>query len=278
LAATSSGNIRYQLSGIFVSELNIYPLKSARGISLSEGPVTDRGFALDRCWMLVDSNNRFLSQRQLPKLSLVEVDVKDDSLFMQAPDLPALTVSLHYKHGKKARVNIWDDYCDAQLVSSEANDWFSRFLDLNCHLVYMPDESCRPVNPKYSVNDFSVSFADGYPFLLISQASLDGLNRRLPESLPMNRFRPNIVVTGCKPYAEDQWKQIQIGQVAFRVVKPCSQCKITTVDQQTGARGKEPLKTLATYRMKDGKVYFGQNLIHENLGRVKLNQPVHTIK
>jgi uncharacterized protein len=266
------------LSAIFVSELNIYPLKSARGISISEVLVTDRGFALDRRWMLVDSDNRFLSQRQFSRLALVEVGVRDDSLFIQAPAMPALTVPLHYGQGEKVRVNIWDDLCDAQVVSDIANEWFSHFLDLNCRLVHMPDESRRPVNPKYSVNDFPVSFADGYPFLLISRASLDDLNWRLPEPLPINRFRPNIVVEGCEPYAEEQWKQIQIGEVAFRVVKPCSRCKITTVDQQTGVSGKEPLKTLATYRMKDGKVYFGQNLIHENLGQIILNQLVHIIR
>jgi uncharacterized protein YcbX len=278
LSATSSGNNGYKLSGIFVFELNIYPLKSARGISLSEGLVTDRGFALDRRWMLVDCNNRFLSQRQLPRLALVEVDVKDDSLFIQAPDMPVLTVPLHCGQGIIEKVKIWNDICDARVISDKADEWFSRFLNLKCRLVYMPDESLRPVNPEYSENDFSVSFADGYPFLLISRASLDDLNQRLPEPLPINRFRPNIVVEGCEPYAEDQWKQIQIGEVAFRVVKPCSRCKITTVDQQTGVSGKEPLKTLATYRMKDGKVYFGQNLIHENLGQIILNQLVHIIR
>jgi len=266
------------MSGIFVSELNIYPLKSARGISLSEGLVTDRGFALDRRWMLVDRNNRFLSQRQIPRLALVQVEVRENSLFIQAPAMPALTVPFQPGAGVPLQVSIWADICDAQMVSDEADDWFSHFLDLQCRLVYMPDESRRPVNPQYSVNDFQVSCADGYPFLLISRASLDDLNKRLLQPLPMNRFRPNIVVEGCEPYAEDQWKQIRIGKVTFRVVKPCSRCKITTVDQQTGASGKEPLKTLATYRLRDGKVYFGQNLIHENLGRIKLNQPVHIIQ
>jgi len=269
---------RGKMSGILVSELNIYPLKSARGISLSEVLVTERGFALDRRWMLVNANNRFLSQRQVPRLALVQVEVREKSLFIQAPDIPALTFPLQPGAGDPVRVSIWDDICEAQMVSDEANDWFSRFLDLPCRLVYMPDESQRPVNPQYSVNDFQVSFADGYPFLLISRESLDDLSLRLPEPLPMNRFRPNIVVKGCEPYAEDQWKQIRIGEVTFRVVKPCSRCKITTVDQQTGASGKEPLKTLATYRLKDGKVYFGQNLIHENLGRIKLDQPVNIIQ
>jgi uncharacterized protein YcbX len=267
-----------KMSNIFVSELNIYPVKSTRGISLSEGLVTARGFALDRRWMLVDSYNRFLSQRQIPRLALVQVDVRENSLFIRAPDMPALAIPLQPGAGVPVRVSIWDDICEAQVVSDEANDWFSRFLDLPCHLVYMPDESQRPVNPQYSINDFQVSFVDGYPFLLISRASLDDLNRRLPQPLPMNRFRPNIVVEGCEPYAEDGWKQIRIGEVTFRVVKPCSRCKITTVNQQTGTSGKEPLKTLATYRLKDGKVYFGQNLIHENLGRIKLNQPVHIIQ
>jgi uncharacterized protein YcbX len=135
----------------------------------------------------------------------------------------------------------------------------------------------RPIKSRYQVNNEQVSFADGFPFLLISDASLADLNQRLEQPVPMNRFRPNLVVSGCEAFAEDGWQSIRIGSIGFRVVKPCDRCVITTVDQTQGIRGKEPLLTLAQYRRWDGKIWFGQNLIHEQLGMLKVGDSVEII-
>jgi len=160
------------------------------------------------------------------------------------------------------------------VVDGGAGEWFTRLLGVRSQLVYMPDDVVRPVDPTYGVSTDRVSFADGFPFLLISQESLDDLNRRLAVPLPMNRFRPNLVVSGCAPFAEDGWPGFAAGGVEFRVVKPCARCVITTTDQATGERGREPLRTLATYRNVGGKVMFGQNVIHRGTGSLELGNRV----
>jgi uncharacterized protein YcbX len=138
----------------------------------------------------------------------------------------------------------------------------------------MADQVVRPANPAFAPPGARVSFADGFPFLLISEESLADLNGRLAVPLPMNRFRPNLVVAGCEPYAEDGWKEIRIGDVKLRVVKPCERCLVTTTDQATGERGKEPLRTLATYRKVGNDVMFGQNVVHENTGELRVGDAV----
>jgi hypothetical protein len=171
-------------------------------------------------------------------------------------------------------VQVWRDVCDAVPLGEEVNRWFSDFLELSCQLVYMDESTFRPVNPSYATNNEQVSFADGFPFLLISEASLQDLNQRLDEPVPMNRFRPNLVVSGCEAFAEDDWREIHIGSISFRVVKPCSRCSITTVEQTTGIRGKEPLLTLAQYRRRSGEIFFGQNLISGELGTLQIGDVV----
>ena len=156
--------------------------------------------------------------------------------------------------------------------------WFSHYLQTACRLVYMPDTTQRAVNPEYAIHNDVVSFADGYPFLLLGQASLDDLNQRLQQPVPVNRFRPNLVVSGVPPFAEDAWKTISIGATVFHVVKPCDRCVLTTVDQSTGAfAGPEPLQTLATFRLHDDKVMFGQLLLPDTLGTVHIGDPVTVI-
>jgi uncharacterized protein YcbX len=159
-------------------------------------------------------------------------------------------------------------------LGEEVSQWFSEFLELSCQLVYMPDNSYRPVNSRYASHNQQVSFADGFPFLLISEASLQDLNERLDQPIPMNRFRPNLVVSGCEAFAEDSWRSIRIGSIPFHVVKPCERCLITTVDQAQGIRGKEPLQTLAQYRLSNGKILFGQNLIPAELGTLQVGDSV----
>jgi uncharacterized protein YcbX len=174
-------------------------------------------------------------------------------------------------------VKVWRDECPAYYCGEKAANWFSLFLNISARLVFMPSESRRLVDPHYSDGRQIVSFADGFPFLLISEASLGDLNRRLKKPLEMERFRPNLVVKGCQPYEEDSWKSIRIGDISFQVSKPCSRCVITTIDPSDGTTDKEPLRTLATYRATQGKVLFGQNLIHESEGTVEVGMEVEVV-
>jgi hypothetical protein len=259
----------FQLTG-----LNIYPIKSARGIPLEESAVDQFGLKYDRRWMVVDEAGVFLSQRTHPGLALVVPRIADGALLVDAPGMPTLQAPLHPESVVATRVTVWNDTCPATWVGNGAAEWFSDFLGSACSLVHMGEQVVRPANPVFSPRGARVSFADGFPFLLISEESLGDLNSRLADPLPMNRFRPNLVVTGGEPYAEDGWGSIEIGGVRLRVVKPCDRCLVTTTDQATGERGKEPLRTLATYRKVGNEVMFGQNVVHENTGRLRVGDVV----
>jgi len=258
----------------YVSQLYVYPVKSARGISLDSAHLDGRGIHLDRRWMLVDSDARFLTQREIPRLSLIQVESLPTHLRITAPAMPALTVPLIPPERKPLTVIVWKDAVKALDMGEATSAWFTKFLGVTCSLVYMPEGSLRPVHSEYASPSQQVGFADAFPLLLISEGSLADLNSRLDEPLPMNRFRPNIVVTGCAPFAEDGWKEITIGDVRMSVAKPCARCITTTVDQATGIRGKEPLATLARYRTRDNKVLFGQNLIHQSAGTLRVGDAV----
>ena len=258
-----------------VSQLFIYPVKSLGGIEISSAMLTDRGFEHDRRWMLVDAYNRFISQRELPELALVQVSITDEGLKVVhkhckeetiIPFEPLMTDHIF--------VTIWDDICMAQLVSETLNEWFSRVLSFPCKLVYMPGSTRRKVDVNYAPNNEITSFSDGYPFLIIGQSSLDELNKKLAEPLPIERFRPNIVFTGGAPNEEDIFENFTINEINFYGVKPCARCVIPTIDQQTAVKGKEPLKTLATYRLKNNNVYFGQNLLHNGSGEIKVGDEI----
>lgn len=247
-----------------LSEINIYPIKSLKGISLTEAKIEARGLSFDRRWMLVDEHNKFITQREFPKMATLKVEIHSDHLrVLNGRD--KVDVPFEAYGDAKARVTVWGSTVKADVYQPVVSHWFSERLGLKCKLVRMPETTNRIVNPVYAVRKYedTVSFADGYPFLLIGQASLDDLNSRLAEALPMNRFRPNFVVEGAEPFAEDNWKKIRIGETVFYVVKPCERCIIPTIDQVKGIKGKEPLTTLNTYRNFKGKVLFGQNLIAE---------------
>ena len=252
-----------------VSELNIYPVKSLKGITLQEAGIEDRVFRYDRRWMLVDENGKFLTQREFPVMARISVAVGADALDVSFGD-SRLSVPFDVPdNGGPKRVRIWASLVKAEFYSDELDQWFSNALRTKCRLAAMTDVSKRLVNPYYSIHKFrdTVSFADGYPFLLIGQGSLDDLNSRLENKVPMNRFRPNIVVEGSPAFAEDTWKKIRIGSTIFHVVKPCARCVMPTIDQTTGEKtGVEPLRTLASYRTKRNKVLFGQNLIADEAG------------
>jgi uncharacterized protein YcbX len=252
-----------------LSEINIYPIKSLKGIALTEAKIEARGLGFDRRWMLVDEHNKFITQREFPKMATLAVEIHNDHLkVLNSHD--RVDIPFEAYGDAKARVTVWGSTVKADVYQPVVNHWFSERLGLECKLVRMPETTNRLVNPEYAVRRYedTVSFADGYPFLLIGQASLDDLNSRLAEPVPMNRFRPNFVVEGAEPFAEDSWKKISIGKTVFHVVKPCERCVITTIDQVKGTKGKEPLTTLNTFRNFNDKVLFGQNLIAEKPGAV----------
>jgi len=252
-----------------VSELFIYPIKSLGGISVRSAQITDRGFQHDRRWMLIDDDNRFLSQREFPQMALLQVQLLDDGLVVQHKiKSEAAHIPLSTKINQSVTVQVWSDKCRAELVDPVIDQWFSEMLSLRCRLVYMPDSSRRRVDGRYASNNEITSLSDGYPFLIIGQSSLDELNARLPDPLPMNRFRPNIVFTGGEPFHEDIMEHFSINNIQFYGVKLCARCVITTINQDNASKSREPLKTLSSYRQKNNKIYFGQNLLHSGEGEI----------
>ncbi len=262
-----------------VSALSIYPIKSCRGIALETARIGPRGFYEDRAYMLVDPLGYFITQREQPRMALITPALNEDgTLTVKAPGMQEIIITAT-RTGKMHEVFIWDDTCLAVDQGDAIAEWFSTFLDAPCRLMRLPQDSTRPVDPRYAISQHDeVGFADGFPFLLITQASLDDLNARLKQPIPMNRFRPNIVVQNTAPFAEDTWRSIRIGDINFHIVKPCARCDIPTTDQATAQRGKEPLKTLSTFRHAVRGVMFGQNLIHQHEGSVRVGDPVAIIE
>jgi uncharacterized protein len=275
-----------------ISEINIYPIKSLGGISLTEAIIEQRGLQYDRRRMLVDENGKFLTQREFPKMSTVSISLAEHGLQVSADNFDDLIVPFEVE-GERLKVQIWNSNCEAILSDLHINQWFSEVLQTTCNLVYMPDDSRREINPRFVVNHDIVSFADGYPILIIGEKSLNDLNSRLEIPIPMNRFRPNIVVSDSEAFAEDNWKEIKIGNTTFRSTKPCERCVMTTVEQTEGVfTGKEPLRTLAKYRrsnqvfpetyqefgLSENAVLFGQNLVAENFGeKIKIGDSLEVL-
>ncbi len=258
---------------MILSEINIYPIKSLKGISLQKAKIERRGLEFDRRWMLIDEKNKGFTQREFPKMAMLGVEILENALQI-SNGAEKLLVPFEIENKKAEKVTIWQSKCVAEIYEKPINNWFSDILQTNCRLVLMPEETRRKVNYLYAVNkDDHVSFADGYPFLLIGESSLDDLNSRLETPVPMNRFRPNFVVSGAESFAEDGWKRIKIGENIFHIVKPSERCVITTIEQNTGEKqGVEPLKTLASFRIPKRslkqKIFFGQNLIAEKEGEI----------
>jgi uncharacterized protein len=262
---------------LYISEIWSYPIKGAKGISHEEAEVDKRGIVNDRRWLITDLSGKFMTQREFPKIALISVRVEINSLVLNAPEMPELRFSYKVSYGK-LDVTVFDDTCEAELMKPQANEWLSQYLQTDCQLVYMPDDSLRQVDLRYAQPGQITSFTDAFPFLLISEASLLDLNRRMEYFLPMNRFRPNLVVSGALPFAEDTWKLIRVGGILFEIAKPCARCTVTTVNQDTSERGKEPLKTLATFRQLDNKIYFGQNLLHLDMGKISVGQKIEVLE
>lgn len=246
-----------------LSEIYIYPVKSLGGIALREAKLEIRGLRYDRRWMLADTAGRFVSQREIPAMTRLGTAIQGDHLRIFVKNRPEefLDIPLEYDLLSKTRVQVWSDKCGALEYPLFVSQWFSDQLGMGVRLVRMPDTTRRRADGRYAPKGQYVSFADGFPYLLIGQASLDDLNARLETPVPMDRFRPTFVFTGGAPYEEDAWSDFRIGNALFRGVKPCARCIVTTTDQQTGLRGAEPLRTLAQYRNRANKVLFGQNVV-----------------
>lgn len=265
---------------IELTQISIYPVKSCRGITLTRTELTPYGLMNDRRWMVVDAQGTFLSQRTLPKMALIETFLSREGLSLKAPGSEPIEIPYVFGKNNTRTIRIWDDTCTATDCGDEAGDWLSKFLGVQSRLVTMGEDFERQVSPKYSTQRDQVGFADAFPVLLISSASLRDLNERLDLPVPMNRFRPNLVVSGCEPFAEDNWKRIAIGSTTFTIVKPCARCTVPTVDQMTATTGDEPLSTLSTYRRGEkNAVFFGQNLVnHQKSGEVVLGSEVQILQ
>jgi uncharacterized protein YcbX len=258
-----------------LSEIFIYPIKSLGGISVDSAFAGERGLKHDRRYLLVDENNIFITQRDFSQLALLKLSINENGFeVLNTTDNSHIVIPFESDSKENVSVMIWDDVCNALLVSRDTDDWFSNAINKKCSLVFMPDDEKRIVEKKYINEEHIVSFADAYPYLIIGQSSLDDLNTKLESSIPMNRFRPNLVFTGGKPYEEDNWRDFSLGNVKFKVVKPCARCVITTTDQTTAQRTVEPLKTLSEYRSINNKVMFGMNLVCNKSGVISVKQKI----
>jgi uncharacterized protein YcbX len=261
-----------------LSALTYYPVKSMQGLDVPEAGVARRGLANDRLLMVTDSDGMFYTQRDLPRLAAIRPQLAGESLTLSAPEMAPLTLPLR-RVGPALPVSIWEDEAEAIDQGDLAAEWLSRFLDADARLMRVPDDFRRSVSSEYAVtSQDNVGFADGFPLLVVSQESLDDLNARMETPIPMNRFRPNVVVSGCEPFAEDGWKRIRIGDVELALVKPCGRCAVTTHHQTTGEwMGKEPLRTLATFRRQTSKVMFAMNAIPVTLGVIRVGDEVQVL-
>lgn len=267
-----------------VASLHIYPIKSLGGFSVREARTTDRGFEHDRRWMLVDGNGRFITQREVPSMACLHCSALPDGFRVtDIRDGSAIDLPWEIRSGTRRQASVFSDTVEVLDAPAELSAWFSEKLRMPCTLVFMPDDSKRPVDPTYANGITSLS--DGYPYLVVSQASLDDLNARIRSSsdppdvnsgvidrssdLGMERFRPNIVIAGGTAFQEDGWKEISIGGTSFSLVKPCGRCAIPTIDQRTGVKGLEPTRTLASFRRRVTnagavKVEFGMNAMAQD--------------
>ena len=260
---------------LLLTDLYIYPVKSLGGIRLTEAQVEARGLRHDRRWLIVNERNQFMTQRQTAAMAHLKVSAAYNGFLLshqQRPELLPLFVPFVGTPEKTLFVTIWDDMVFAWRARPECDEWLSEALGQPCKLVYMSDMVRRDVEPEHNPEGQLVSFADGYPFLLIGQESLAELNGRLDEPVGMDRFRPNLVFSGGEAFAEDDWADFQVGDVPFRAVRACGRCVLTTINQHTAQKSPagEPLRTLATYRTQGGKVMFGQNVTGPGYGVLRV--------
>ncbi|KAH9795438.1 MOSC domain-containing protein [Citrus sinensis] len=283
-----------------VTSIFVYPIKSCRGISVSQAPLTPTGFRWDRQWMVINNKGRAYTQRNEPKLALVQIELPNEAflegweptgssyMVIRAPGMQALKIPMSKPCDIADGVSVWEWSGSALDEGAEASNWFTNYLGKSSRLVrYNAESETRPVDPEYAAGQITM-FSDGYPFMLLSQGSLDALNKLLKEPVPINRFRPNILVDGCEPFSEDTWTEVRINKFTFQGVKLCSRCKIPTINQDTGDAGPEPNETLKQIRsdkvLRPGRKQRGKNMVcKDNLtegnGKVlNLGDPVFVLK
>lgn len=265
-----------------LESIHIYPVKSCRGIALSGVQLDRFGPVGDRRWMLVEPSGQFLSQRQLPAMALIRASLEPDGGLLLSCGESSCRVPVPGAGARALEVTVWSDTVPALDAGEAVSMWLGEVLERPCRLVYMPDDTRRPVDTDYAAQGETVGFADGFPLLLIAAASLADLNGRLEANghpvVPMNRFRPNLVVSGCGAFAEDQWKRIRIGEVELQVAKPCARCAIPSIDQSSAQRDPYINRTLAAFRRFDGQILFGQNLLYQRAGWLRAGDPVTVLE
>jgi uncharacterized protein len=267
-----------------IASLHVYPIKSLAGIALSVSKVGPRGLDHDRRWMLVDERGVFLSQRSDARMTRFGVQFADAGMVVTGADGESLLVPFYDREGKdasrfgKVQVKVWESECEAIEYGQDVTEWFSQRLERPARLVWMPEDFQRATDSRFSQPGDHVGFADAFPVLVTSAASLDDLNQRLEQPIPMNRFRPNIVLEGATPYLEDEIESFQLGGVTYRAAKKCGRCRVTCTDQNTGEVSEEPLRTLAKYRREGNTVFFGQYFIPETKGSLAVGETVEAPK
>ncbi|WP_333761149.1 MOSC domain-containing protein [Streptomyces sp. IBSBF 2390] len=268
-----------------VQSIHVHPVKAFRGLSPREAVVEPWGLAGDRRWTLIDDGGKVVTQREQPRLALAAAEpLAGGGVRLSAPGRAPLTVTVP-EPAATVPVSIFGTKVEAVPAAAAAHAWCSAYLEAEVRLVHMDDPaSRRPVDARFALPGETVSFADGFPLLVTTTASLDALNSLVTEGdrahegpLPMNRFRPNVVVAGTEPWAEDHWSRISIGEVVLRAARTSARCVVTTTDQDTGVRGREPLRTLARHRRIDGRLVFGQNLVPLSTGTIRIGDPVRVL-
>jgi uncharacterized protein len=259
-----------------ISEIYIYPIKALAGISLQSAVVTERGLQHDRRWVLVDESNYHITQREFAELALLDVAVVENGLIVKhrTKDFDELFISFAPQTADYQTIRVWNDEIETIRVSDDADKWFSDILGINCRLFYQPENSIRPVDARYAIQNDHVNLSDGYPILIAGQASIDDLSRRIGIETTIKRFRPNLVFTGGEAFEEDTWGEFKINDTVLHGVKNCARCPVPNIDPQTAEISKEVIKTLASYRTRNNKVLFGQNLLVRQTGVISVGDEV----
>ena len=264
------------IENIFVHDLWIYPVKSAKGFSLKEIYIGQWGPLFDRRWMVVNGKGEFLTQRECPQMALLETSIKRESLCLSYEMIGQIEVPLENRKGKDVWVQVWKDRLKAKDCGDEVSHFLSKAFGQEYRLVFMPDSTQRKVEGTLTK---TFSFCDSSPLLVLSLESLEDLNARIQKKLLIDRFRPNIVVSGGEAYGEDDWDEYKMGEVVLKNLRPCTRCKVTTVNQQKGVfEGKSPLKDLAKYRSRGGGLVFGQSAYHLGQGKIRIGDPLDILK
>ncbi|MFE5486077.1 MOSC domain-containing protein [Streptomyces sp. NPDC056527] len=265
--------------------VHVHPVKALRGYAPAEAEVQPWGLAGDRRWAVVDPSGKVVTQRRHPQMALASAEpLPDGGIRVSASGRPPLSVEVP-RPSSTIRVEVFETPVEAVPADPAADAWFSAYLDTEVRLVHMDEPAHRrPIKPEFALPGETVSFADGFPLLATTTASLDALNSLIAQGdhadegpLPMNRFRPNVVIDGTAPWAEDGWTRLAVGEVTFRVARSCGRCVVTTTDQRTAKRGKEPLRTLALHRKDGSRLIFGQNLVPETVGTIRVGDEVKII-